>query len=115
MLTGESAHPSVRADILRIAKDDAAVAHANGVLTVQIGPDDVVAALSVKFHERLTTPEIEGGVRRIEAAIKLAHPEITTLFVRPETDESWCSRYTKLAHINPQQVGVMQQPQTRQR
>ena len=114
LLTGESAYPSVRAAILRIARDDAAVAHANGVITVQIGPDDVVASLSVKFHDRLTTPEIEAGVRRIEAAIKLAHPEITTLFVKPETDESWCNRYLALAGVNPQQQGGTQQPQTRQ-
>ena len=99
LLMGESALPQVRASILRMAAGDPAVAHANGVLTFQIGPDDVTVALSVEFHDRLTTPEIEAGVRRIEAAIKLAHPEITTLFVRPETDESWCDRYTKLAHL----------------
>ena len=115
LLTGESAHPAVRKAILRIAADDAAVAHANGVLTFQIGPDDVMAALSVEFHDRLTTPEIEAGVRRIEAAIRLAHPEITTLFIRPETDESWCSRYVILAGVAPQQPGSKQQPQNRQR
>ena len=115
LLTGESAHPRVKAAILRIAGDDAAVAHANGVLTFQIGPDDVMAALSAEFHDRLTTPEIEAGVSRIEAAIKLAHPEIKTLFVRPETAESWRNRYAKLAGVNPQQQRGMQQPQTRQR
>ena len=115
LMMGESAHPAVRKAILRIAADDAAVAHANGVLTFQIGPDDVTAALSVEFHDQLTTPEIEAGVRRIEAAIKLAHPEITTLFVKPETDESWCNRYMTLAGVNPQQQGGTQQPQTKQR
>ena len=90
------------------------MAHANGVLTFQIGPDDVMAALSVEFDDRLTAPEIEAGERRIEAAIKLAHPEITTLFVRPETNESWCNRYMTLAGVNPQQQGGTQPPQTRQ-
>jgi cation diffusion facilitator family transporter len=102
LLTGESAHPHVTAAILRIAGDDAAVAHANGALTFQIGPDDVMATLSAEFHDRLTTPEIETAVRRIEAAIELAHPEIKTLFVRPETVESWRNRRAKLTGVKPQ-------------
>ena len=48
--------PGDRAKV--IAADDAAVAHANGVLTFQIGPDDVMAALSVEFDDRLTAPEM---------------------------------------------------------
>jgi cation diffusion facilitator family transporter len=43
LLVGESALPQVKASILRTAGNDPAVAHANGVLTVQIGPHDVMA------------------------------------------------------------------------
>jgi cation diffusion facilitator family transporter len=97
LLIGEAAHPQVKASILRIAGGDAAVAHVNVVLTFQIGPDDVSAALSAEFHDRLKTPEIEAAVSRIEDAIKLAHPEIRTLFVKPQTAESWRNRTAKLA------------------
>jgi hypothetical protein len=31
-------------------------------------------------------------VNRIEAAIKAAHPEISTLFVKPQTPETWQAR-----------------------
>ena len=97
LLMGEPAHPRVRASILRIAGEDPAAARANGVLTVQMGPEDVLAALSVAFHNHLTALEIEAAVRRIEDAIKRAHPEITTLFVKPQTGEDWRKRYAKLA------------------
>jgi cation diffusion facilitator family transporter len=97
LLIGESADPQVKTSILRIAGDDPAVAHVNVVLTFQIGPDDVSAALSAEFHDRLKTPEIEAAVNRIEDAIKLAHPEIRTLFVKPQTAESWRNRTAKLA------------------
>jgi divalent metal cation (Fe/Co/Zn/Cd) transporter len=97
LLIGESAHPKVKASILRIARNDAAVAHVNDVLTFQMGPGDVSAALSAEFHDRLKTPEIEAAVHRIEDAIKLAHPDIRTLFVKPQTAKSWRNRTAELA------------------
>lgn len=92
LLIGESALPHVRDSILKIAGADPAIRKANGVLTVQMGPQQVVAALSAEFEDRLTTPEIETCVNRIEAAIKATHPEITTLFVKPQTPETWKAR-----------------------
>jgi cation diffusion facilitator family transporter len=92
LLIGESALPQVRDSILRIASADPAIRKANGVLTVQMGPQQVVAALSAEFEDRLTTPQIEDCVNRVEAAIKFAHPEITTLFVKPQTPETWTAR-----------------------
>jgi len=70
LLIGESAHPQVRDAILRIAGADADVRSANGVLTVQMGPDQVVAALSAEFRDGLDSNRIEACVNRIEAAIK---------------------------------------------
>ncbi len=55
LLIGEPALPPVRASILRIAAEDRDVDRANGVLTVQMGPDQVLAALSAEFHDGLTT------------------------------------------------------------
>ncbi len=92
LLIGESALPHVRDSILRIAEADAAIRKANGVLTVQMGTDQVVAALSAEFEDQLTTPDIEDCVNRVEAAIKQAHPEISTLFVKPQTPETWRKR-----------------------
>jgi cation diffusion facilitator family transporter len=92
LLIGESALPRVRASILAIAGADPAIRKANGVLTVQLGPDQVVAALSAEFEDHLKTPEIEACVNRVEAAIKQAHPEITILFVKPQTPETWKAR-----------------------
>ena len=70
LLLGESAHPHVRDDILRIASEDPAIRTANGVLTMQLGPEQVVAALSAEFEDDLTTTQIEACVRRIEHAAR---------------------------------------------
>jgi cation diffusion facilitator family transporter len=92
LLIGESALPQVQESILKIASADPSILKANGVLTVQMGPDQIVAALSAEFEDCLKTPEIEACVNRVEAAIKAAHPEITILFVKPQTPETWKAR-----------------------
>jgi cation diffusion facilitator family transporter len=85
LLIGEAAHPRLQESILEIAALDPAVERANGVLTVHLAPQQVVAALSAEFADELTAPEIEACVSRIETQVKTAHPEITTLFVKPQS------------------------------
>ena len=92
LLLGESAHPHVRESILEIAAADSGVRHANGVLTMQMGPNQVVAALSAEFEDALTTPQIEACINRIEKNAKAAHAEIITLFVKPQTEATWRGR-----------------------
>jgi cation diffusion facilitator family transporter len=96
LLIGEPAGPHVRASILRIAGEDPAIERANGVLTIQMGPNQVVAALSAEFHDGLDTVQIEQGVSRIEAAIRRAHLDVVALFVKPQTGETWRSRRAQL-------------------
>jgi cation diffusion facilitator family transporter len=96
LLIGEAAHPHVRKDILRIAAQDPAIRHANGVFTVQLGPDSVVATLSAEFEDALATPEIEACVNRIEAAVCETHPDVVALYVKPQTAEVWRRRMARL-------------------
>ena len=99
LLVGEPASPQVRNDILRIATADPDVRCANGVLTVQLGPDQIVAALSLDFEDALATPQIEACVDRIELAIKQAHPSVSVLFVKPQTQETWRKRMAGLSDV----------------
>lgn len=92
LLIGESAHPDVQAAILRIADAQHGIVKANGVLTTQLGPNQVVAALSAEFEDRLTTPEIEACVNSLENEIRAAHPEVSALFVKPQTAATWTAR-----------------------
>jgi cation diffusion facilitator family transporter len=92
LLIGEPAHPAVGRTIMSIAEHDPAIRHANGIMTVQMGPNRIVAALSAEFEDALTTPDIEACIRRIETKAKEAHPDITTLFVKPQTPEVWHQR-----------------------
>jgi cation diffusion facilitator family transporter len=92
LLIGEEARPELRRSIIEIASRHTGIARANGVLTTQLGPDQVVAGLSAEFDDRLTTPEIEDCVRGLEEEIRSAHPEVSLLFVKPQTAATWESR-----------------------
>jgi cation diffusion facilitator family transporter len=92
LLMGEAAAPGVRASMLQIAAADPGVRSANGVITSQVGPHQVVASLSLKFHDALTAAEIESCVNRIEAGITEAHPEVVMLYVKPQTQAVWNER-----------------------
>jgi cation diffusion facilitator family transporter len=97
LLIGEPARQHLRDAILRIAAADHDVLHANGVLTVQLGPHQIVAGLSIEFREELSTNQIECCVERIEAAIKRAQPEVTSIFVKPQNAETWRARAGRLS------------------
>jgi cation diffusion facilitator family transporter len=99
LLIGETAHARIREAILRVAGEDPGVRHANGVLAAQLGPNQVVASLSLEFHEALTTKEIEQSVNRIETAVCRASPDVVILFVKPQTAETWESRKARVVSV----------------
>ena len=99
LLIGETAHAHLRDSILRVAGEDPDVRCANGVLAVQLGPTQVVAALSLEFHEALSTKEIERCVNRIETSICRAFPDVVTLFVKPQSAEIWLSRLKRRVSV----------------
>ena len=85
LLIGERADPKLSDSILRIAGQAGKTLRANGVLTVQLAPDQILAALSLEFADELRAPQIEESVIDIENRIRAAHPEVVTLFVKPQT------------------------------
>ncbi|MDP3897292.1 MAG: cation diffusion facilitator family transporter [Mesorhizobium sp.] len=92
LLMGEPASPEVQERVLAIAAADPAVEAANGVLTVHLGPSQVVAALSLDFLDHLTAGEIEACVERIEEQVRQAAPEIVAVFVKPQKGAVWRER-----------------------
>lgn len=89
LLIGEPAAPELGDAVLAIAGADRDVRHANGILTVQMGPRQVVVALSLEFEDARTVPEIEDCIDRIERQAKSAHTEVTALFFKPQSAQTW--------------------------
>ncbi len=89
LLIGEHADSKLSDSILRVAGAEESVTRANGVLTMQLAPDQIVAALSLDFEDHLTAAQIEDAVIDIEREIRKAHPQVVALFIKPQTDKSY--------------------------
>jgi cation diffusion facilitator family transporter len=85
LLIGERADPALSDAILQIASEIPGVCSANSILTVQLAPHIVIATLSLDFFDYLRAPEIERAVIELETRIRTAHPEVTALFVKPQS------------------------------
>lgn len=97
LLLGEPASREVQEKVLAIAQQDAAVQRANGLVSVHIGPEEIIAGLSVEFEDHVAAPEIEACVERIEARLKAEVPAVKSLFVKPQTTRTWEKRRQEMA------------------
>jgi cation diffusion facilitator family transporter len=89
LLMGEPAYPFIRESILSIANAHPGCLRANGLITVQLGPNQVVAMLSLEFSDNMLAPEIEEAVVGLEKSVREANPEIVALFVKPQTKKTF--------------------------
>jgi cation diffusion facilitator family transporter len=85
LLIGERADPTLSDAILRTASSIAGVCRANSIVTVQLAPHNVIATLSLDFFDYLRAPDIERAVVDLEARVRSAHPEVSALFVKPQS------------------------------
>lgn len=89
LLMGEPASPAIQKAVLEVVEADPSVQKANGVLTVHLGPRQIVVGLSVEFVDEQGVPAIEDCVERIEALLKERVPEIVAVFVKPQGPASF--------------------------
>ena len=84
LLIGEPAESGVVASICAIARAQPGIEHTTGLFTVHLGPDQVVAAISVDFADELSAADVEAIVATLEERVRKAHPEIVSLLVKPQ-------------------------------
>jgi cation diffusion facilitator family transporter len=81
LLIGESASRETVDMILQIAREQPGVVSAGRVITAHLSPDEVTAAIDLRFDDTLRTPQIEAALKALEARIQAAVPETIRLFV----------------------------------
>jgi cation diffusion facilitator family transporter len=96
LLIGEPALPVVQQAILLAAQADEDIRHVNGVSTAQLGPHVVIAMLSAEFEDHLKTPAIEACIERVETAVRKRYPEVLSIFIKPQTEETWRARVAEI-------------------
>ncbi len=84
LLLGEATHPEVIAGIRRLITAHPAILTTNEILTMHMGPDDVLLNLSVDFADGITSGDVEAAITGLERDIKAAHPEIKRVFIEAQ-------------------------------
>jgi cation diffusion facilitator family transporter len=85
LLIGERADPELSDAIIKIAAKMSGVCKANSIATVQLAPNNVVAYLSLDFFDYMKAPEIEKAVVDLENQVRGQHPEVSALFIKPQS------------------------------
>jgi divalent metal cation (Fe/Co/Zn/Cd) transporter len=85
LLIGEAAKSEVVAKIRRIVGAEHGVDRINEILTMHMGPRDVLLNLSLDFRSAMSSDQVEAEVTRLERQIKAAFPEITRVFIEAES------------------------------
>lgn len=87
LLIGERARPELSEAIRDAAEREPGVVSVEGILTSQLGPDQVIATIGLEFDDRLRTPDIERIIGHLETELRRKHPELFRVFVRPHPDQ----------------------------
>jgi len=86
LLIGERAQPELAKSIQEIAEREPGVTAVEGILTSQLGPDQVIANVGLDFDDKLRTPDIERIIGHLETELRKKHPDLFRVFVRPHPD-----------------------------
>jgi cation diffusion facilitator family transporter len=89
LLIGEQTYPSIQESILSLANEKNGCLRANGLFTTQLGPDQVIAMLSIEFADSMRAPQIEEAVIRLEKRVREVNPMVVALFVKPQTAKTF--------------------------
>ena len=85
LLIGEAASPHLIRGVRQIVGAQRGILRTNEVLTMHLGPSDVLVNVSVDFHDNLDSAEIERSVSEMESRIKMLFPEVSRLFIEVQS------------------------------
>ncbi len=84
LLIGEAASREVISSIIEIVKGKSEILSINEVLTMHMGPEDVLLNISLDFHDNISSGEVEKTITQLEIQIKHKHPEIARIFIEAQ-------------------------------
>lgn len=85
LLIGEGASPEIVASIHELISHDSRITGTNEILTMHMGPQDILLAASVDFDDHLTADLVEAAITDFEKSIKARSPEIKKIFIEAQS------------------------------
>jgi cation diffusion facilitator family transporter len=80
LLVGESIGADATQRLRRIFENDPDILTVGKLLTMQLGPDEVLLTAAVQFKRGMTIDEVEGAIARLERAVAAAYPQIPHVY-----------------------------------
>lgn len=85
LLIGEGITEEVRQEIVRVARAIDGVIDVTQVLSLHLGPDNVLVALKVRFPLDMVVADVERITNTLEEKLRAAHPELKRIFVEADS------------------------------
>lgn len=85
LLLGESASPKTLEGIRKIIEENDGIIAVNEILTMHMGPEDILLNLSVDFADNLSAIDVEKSISDMENEIKNNYPAIKRLFIEAQS------------------------------
>ncbi len=85
LLIGEGASAPVVSGVRDIVSRKQGIKQVNELLTMHLGPQDVLLTISVDFEDQISSQAVELAISEMEAEIKSAFPEITRVFIEVQS------------------------------
>ena len=85
LLVGERANRKTIKRVHDVIVADPAVERVGDLLTMQLGPEQVLLTVDIKFRKGLDVPQLESAIDRIEGSIRNVEPMIQRIFIEAES------------------------------
>ena len=85
LLVGERTNRARIRRIEKIIRNDPSVEDVGKLFTMQLGPDQILLAVDVKFRRPLDVQQLESIIDRIEALIRQQEPTVVRVFIEADS------------------------------
>lgn len=85
LLIGEGADPGIVREIRSYLQGDPRIKQTNELLTMHLGPDEILLNVSLDFEDQLSAEGVETAISEFETAIKLKFPSIRRVFIEAQS------------------------------
>jgi cation diffusion facilitator family transporter len=85
LLVGEGAPDAQVEEIRKVIEREPAVERVGDLLTMQLGPDEILLNADIQFRNGLSVPELESTIDRLETEIRKSQPTIRRIFLEAES------------------------------
>jgi divalent metal cation (Fe/Co/Zn/Cd) transporter len=80
LLVGEGIGTEATRRVCEILRDDPSIEDVGKLLTMQLGPDEVLLTAAVRFNRGMRIDEVEAAIERLEKAVAAVYPAIRHIY-----------------------------------